>query len=329
MQITVIFGEGLKDTGGIANRPGLVLTTITDRAGRKTRRWTRPSMGGDHMAPKSGDLHPAELHNAAHAHAGGGAYLAEAPDIHGAPLYVPHEHPHEAWDRHRAAIAQRIGDVGDTGDGHLKIATWGNDHAFTADEVAAVAAEAKPRWVEALHGIAKSVPGAEATMGENDKHATKAVDGIRRKIEKKAQARRERGLPVDEAAMRELAHKGVGDAVRGSIVVDTPEQLGDVVRAAQARFRAMGGDMVVDNKWAQPTDTGYAAVHADVYIPTSKGPVRAELQFHPRAMLAPKGQSHGIYEVTRQTGFNGNHEHYNKASKLVWLAAMRRLHKES
>ena len=81
---------------------------------------------------------------------------------------------------------------------------------------------------------------------------------------------------VDPAAMKlptaPQILRTIDDSVRGTIVTDTPEQLGDAIRRFRSSVEASGGRVEVDNKWNNNDNpTGYVGVHTKVLMKTPSG----------------------------------------------------------
>ncbi len=101
----------------------------------------------------------------------------------------------------------------------------------------------------------------------------------------------------------------MSDAVRGTIIADTPEQISKAADALRARVHAMGGKLRIDNKFREGVRNRnpYRAVHADILspIPGTDRMIRSEVQlqlrdFHDGTMESPKEQVHKIYELARE-----------------------------
>jgi len=183
----------------------------------------------------------------------------------------------------------------------------------SADSLAQLVADAKataPAFMKMARDAAKSAGGnSEALFGEHDQHVTKKAPSLAKKIGKKTRGAFEKlkKAGVDPAAMKlptaPQILRTIDDSVRGTIVTDTPEQLGDAIRRFRSSVEASGGRVEVDNKWDNNDNpTGYVGVHTKVLMKTPSGrDILSELQFHLRSVYdgteaSPKDTSHGIYK---------------------------------
>jgi hypothetical protein len=191
----------------------------------------------------------------------------------------------------RNALAARIGLV--HGNAEPKESrTWKNT-ATSVDALAEDAKKAEPT-LKSIIADAAEASGGEPNYGPGNAHALKAKDGLRDKVEK-------RGKPLAT----------ISDAVRGTIIVDSPEELGRASEVLTAAVEKAGGKIVYDNKFTYQNPAGYAGLHADVFLPTGDGGmVRSEIQLHLRdinngKMLNedpnnPKEKAHALYELSRK-----------------------------
>ena len=237
-------------------------------------------------------------------------------------VVVPHnpERVWGAWLKEREQLAARIGDTPQGLSQDEAEQKWTNDHSRTEEQLVDLAGRTKPAWTAAVRKIVAAIGGkVEAAFGDGDQHATKGIGSLTRKSKK---IQEEKGLEPTVAVNR-----GVGDAIRGSVIVDTPEELGSAIREAVKLFGHE--NIVVDNKFVgKPNKSGYTAVHCDVWFPDANGTrMKAELQFHMRSFYDGseanvKGQAHKLYEATRET--HKGDAGLTAASHLLFLAGMRR-----
>lgn len=190
----------------------------------------------------------------------------------------------------RQKIADILGDIGDTEDPKFA------NHAASADELLQDAQAAEP-ILRSVVGASARVAGGEANFGPGGKFALKSPESLQRKVRERIETRQQ-----GEA----VVVKGISDAVRGSVLVDTPEQLKKASEAIRAAVEKAGGKIFVDNKFKTPHEFGYGAVHADLLLPAgdSGRMIRAEVQLHLRAvndgtMQSVKESSHKFYELLR------------------------------
>ena len=293
------------------------------------RKETEDRKAAHGAAPHAAELHADEVHAASRA-TGGHRMDHKNLDSKGRPIPVPNHNPHEEWNRHRAIIAARVGKVGDTkAHNDSRLGSWSNgsgEGVTSVPELIELATAAEPGFKDIMHASAGAVAGASTFYGPGDKHAIKGAKRLGEKVEEWAQADLEKGkMPTIESARIRVLRQEVSDCLRGSVLVDHPEQIAHVVESLREHARAVGADITVENKWNNDHKGAYTAVHARLYIPSENGPIRTEVQIHPRALIEPKEEMHKVYDVTRAKGFSGDKDTYNASSKLVWTAGMKRL----
>lgn len=116
------------------------------------------------------------------------------------------------------------------------------------------------------------------------------------------------------------AVKMVGDAVRGSIVVDRREHIAPAAAALRSQIEANGGRIVFDNKFEHPNKFGYVAVHGDGLLKAPLGAqIRAEFQIHLRAIN--DGTPNSVKETARQIYCDA------EAGKISEAEAVRKIHR--
>lgn len=190
----------------------------------------------------------------------------------------------------RQKIADILGDVGDTEDPKFA------NHAGSVAELLEDAQAAEP-LLRSVVGASAQAAGGDANFGPGGKFALKSPESLQRKVRDRTEARQQGEADVV---------KGISDAVRGSVLVDTPEQLKKASEAIRAAVEKAGGKIFVDNKFKTPHEFGYGAVHADLLLPAgdSGRMIRAEVQLHLKAvndgtMQSVKESSHKFYELIR------------------------------
>ncbi|MBW2456929.1 MAG: hypothetical protein JRI68_20615 [Deltaproteobacteria bacterium] len=216
-----------------------------------------------------------------------------------------------AMNRARDNTRKKIGDV-DIGD--PKDAKKWRNTANSADGLAADAKATEPLLREIVDDSAKAA-GGTSNYGPDDAFATKSKKSMLRK-------HNDKGTPYNE----------MSDAVRGTVIVDKPEQVGPAIDALQKKVDAAGGKLIVDNKFNGPNDVGYSAVHADLELPTPDGgTVRSEVQVHLKSLhdgtpTSIKESSHKIYDVTREAEKFGlsdaASQNATAASQNLWLQGL-------
>ena len=271
---------------------------------------------------EAGAISRAEM-EAAVAPLGGGVW---DPDL---KVVIPNDPQQVAahWNALKERTAQRIGDVPKGNPAGRK--TWTNDHKRTAEGLHELATDTAGAWMQSLRGVATVVPGSAANFGPGDRFAVKSTESLNRKVSLLAGAE---GVSADQ-----IINGAIADSVRGTIVVNSPEDIGQVIRAAVDKFGAE--NVCIDNKWGKAGySSGYVGLHASVRFPDAQGTtIKGELQIHARAMNngtadTPKEQAHTIYEVTRAKGAASHpsiQRHGTRkieaASQLLFAAAMARM----
>ena len=156
---------------------------------------------------------------------------------------------HKAWKRVKDEISQLIGEI------HPKHSTqtfsWRNS-ATDAKTLLQDAMRAKPLFRHALRMLAARV-GGQANFGPGGKYATKTYESLRKKIRDDA---RMEGIGRTQAAAK------IGDALRGTIIVDSPVQFRQTVQEVNAWVESQGGKVVWKNVFAEERPNGYVAAHA-------------------------------------------------------------------
>jgi len=254
-------------------------------------------------------------------------YKGEEPPA--SPIYtaiVPSEPKRlrGVWAKAALKMANLMGVGSSPVEAMMEEKTWRNNSGGQAIETPealhALAKSCEKPWIAAVRSIATAA-GGDANFGPGDAFAVKGLGGIKRKTAKKMA---DRG--VDQAT---VLQGGLGDAVRATILADRAQDVGAAVRKAQAHFEAMGGKMIVDNKFhPPPNSTGYVGVHADVLFPApGGGMIKAELQFHPKAINSGdrkcvKEQSHALYEKSRGGESAAVKARYDSAQMMLFTAGM-------
>ena len=168
--------------------------------------------------------------------------------------------------------------------------------AVNADQLVADAKAVAPEFEQIVRDAAVST-GTAANFGPGDAFMLKKRDSLDAKVKKKAS---DKGL--DEKSIVQ----GFGDAVRGTLIAETPEALGDSVRAVAKDAKARGFTVEIENKYSSEAfgadPSGYGGVHMKLGLKTNSGrTVLAELQFHPATlhdgtMKSVKETSHANYK---------------------------------
>jgi HK97 family phage portal protein len=204
--------------------------------------------------------------------------------------------------------------------------------ATTVEELLADAREVAPAYKRLVEQAAKE-SGSEASLGKVDpkdpsfEYLNEHADGTHmlkapRSLEPKVgrvRAEENYGPDVTDAT---IVSRELKDAVRGTLISDTPESLGSAVRSVRQQAERDGLAVTIKNRFEDNAKTGYAAVHMTLQMQTPSGrPVMTELQFHLRQAYdgnqgSPKDNSHGLYKPDPKT--NRITSQSAAAQKLIW-----------
>lgn len=210
----------------------------------------------------------------------------------------------------RKQIAATLAGIGDTERQDFR-------NSATSIEELLSDAQASEQSLRDLVGASAAASGGEANFGPGGRFALKSPDSLRRKVQARII---ERGGTEADIAAR------ISDAVRGSVLVDTPAQLKQSAEALRAAVGKAGGKVFVDDKFQGDNPYGYGGIHADLQIPVpgTNRFISAEVQLHLRAvndgtMASVKEQAHKIYELSREGRADGRMA--RAASLLMFMSA--------
>lgn len=127
----------------------------------------------------------------------------------------------------------------------------------------------------------------------------------------------------------------IGDVLRGSIIVETPEQVASLIEEIGAQIEAEGGSYYVKNFWSdpKPLSKGYVGAHMRARICVNpEAPehlrryINVEIQFHLKDIMdgrkgCAKEVAHLVY---KQEAGQDIASDLTSASQLLYLTAMRR-----
>lgn len=208
------------------------------------------------------------------------------------------------WSTHKASVAAALGEVEEKS---IEIVTQWRNRDSNKDTITAVegllstAAELAPLYKAWAMRIVGRVPGAAFEAGPDDKYLLKSTHSTERKVQSRvAHSGRDEAYLVARFS----------DALRSTIVVDTAEQMREVLHAMAA---ATTGDSTtssiqVENKFAAGVSyaSGYVGVHTNMlFASTSSGAaVVVETQVHLRSIMdgteeCPKHYTHLFYQIER------------------------------
>jgi HK97 family phage portal protein len=307
-------------------------------AGRRSQRAfcpTGPGGGVDNSCSArkgtAADVSVASLEKHAERVAGGsyidgGITSEDFPDGAVVPRDVERLRTHHAEVKRE--LAERIGVAS------VKATDMGNA-ASMVEELLADARAVAPAFKSLTETAAKD-SGSEVSFGTADPknnahdylrehafgtHMLKIPDSVAGKVPR---IRNEDGYGP-ETPDSDIVQRYLKDTVRGTLISDTPEALGDAVRSVQRQAEDAGLKVGIKNRFEDAAKTGYGAVHMTLQMQTPAGrPIMTELQFHLRAAYdgnagSPKDNSHGLYKPDPKT--NSVSEASAAAQMLIWSRA--------
>ena len=210
----------------------------------------------------------------------------------------------------RIALGKRIGAV--QSDANFKE----ENSATTVKQLTADAASVSEQFQNMMDEAARGV--GEVNYGENACCMLKSEKSLDVKI---AKYMRQSNITEGEAVA------AIPDAIRGSIIVQTPEGLGDAARSFGESVRASGGSIKFNNMFDAESPSGYLGVHAIVKLKTKDGGfLNSEVQFHLKAvhdgtMKSIKERSHKLFEKTRTGELSTGKAAAATAAMLLLFAA--------
>jgi len=192
----------------------------------------------------------------------------------------------------RSYLYQKIGDIFPQWSG-LEIGfNTAKDYNHLQKDAKAVA----PKFIENIKIISKN-SGAEPYFGPGDCFALKKAGSLKRKIIQYSRLRR---ISVEQATQQ------IGDALRGTIIVDHEEQIQDLIRKVNEWVSQEEGNVVWKNGFLEGRDDGYVGIHGKILLPfigpkRERREVQCELQVHFRSILygsmdCRKERMHNLYK---------------------------------
>jgi len=166
--------------------------------------------------------------------------------------------------------------------------------------------------------------GVIAYFGPHDRNLVKTRDSITRKVRLDAAAL---DLSEEEAVAK------IGDALRGTLVVDDLGKISHVIAELMKYVEDKGAKIAFKNLWAEERESGYVGIHAKILFPVSASQrfffkrqfILAEMQIHLDSIVdgtdkCAKERAHMLYEHVRLEDVNLFN--LSAASKLLFLTAM-------
>jgi len=202
--------------------------------------------------------------------------------------------------------------------------TWKKDKwVNSATDIQALRADAEffaPTFVASCRSISKKF-GATANFGPGDQFALKKEASLQRKILSNSI---EEGISIPTATQR------IGDALRGTIIIDYPEQAAEIINEINEWAQREGGKAAWKNVFLEDRESGYVGIHGKIYFhfTNSEGEERellSELQIHFRSIAdgtetSRKERMHLLYETERAMGPSSSLA--AKVSKLSFLSGL-------
>lgn len=223
------------------------------------------------------------------------------------------------WEHSKNKIARAIGILPHPTNTESRL--WTNS-ANSEKELLDHSNKLAPFFKDMCNQVALTV-GGNANFGPGDKYIVKAPDSLHRKI---AQDAHVMGISESDSLSK------IGDALRGTLVVEKPEQIQQVAKEIIKKVEENQGKVVFKNLWEEDRQSGYVGVHAKIFLPLAKeGPdskktLIVELQIHLKNIMdgteeCVKERSHIIYNQVRTGAVNT--AELASASKLLFLTALR------
>ena len=199
------------------------------------------------------------------------------------------------WKQTKDRIARLIGPVPSSSE--TESALWENS-SRTVDELLQDAHAKDPTFKREFQEIARQ-KGVIANFGPGNEFSVKSRASLIDKVDRYAKALE---VSKTEAVMK------IGDALRGTIIVDAVEKIPEIIALIADYADKQGAKVVFNNLWAEDRESGYVGIHAKLLLPvTQEGGVRylmAEMQIHLDSMvdgtaMSAKERAHLIYENVR------------------------------
>jgi Region found in RelA / SpoT proteins len=200
----------------------------------------------------------------------------------------------QEWLQCKNDIAKRIGYLFPRPSKNSE--AWENS-ARTADELIHDAENMSVYFREKCTQIAEKVNGV-ANFGVKDQSIVKSKENILRKVKKISRAK---GISEEEAIAK------VRDALRGTIIVEYPEQIPAVTEAIKEFAVSQKREITFLNIWEDARLSGYVGVHAKMLLPIyennnkTERNIIIEIQIHLKCLMdgtknCAKERTHPFYE---------------------------------
>lgn len=225
----------------------------------------------------------------------------------------------ERWTQYKKEIAEEIGSINPSASKESSL--WENS-ARSVEDLLRDAKQAAPLFRAGCFQIAKET-SSEPYFGPGGREIIKGKKSLTRKVLQDADIA---GISQEEATQK------IRDALRGTLIADSPEQVSLIAAKIQDFVKRQGGELIFKNFWQdKERKNGYVGVHAKILLPfyvahqgeTLKKIIIAEIQIHLRSfmdgtMRSAKEREHRIYEKVRKEEVD--EEAIASASMLIYLS---------
>jgi hypothetical protein len=223
------------------------------------------------------------------------------------------------WLNYKNEIAARIGTIAPSPT--KESASWRNS-AKSIHQLIKDAQLAAPAFKKMCLCISNHT-GCKVNFGIKNQCMIKGEKSINRKVHES----------ITEGLSREEAVGRVRDALRGTLIAETPEQIQVVIHTLKDFAYANGIQIVFINVWEENRPSGYVGIHAKMLFPisdqnefTSQRNIIAELQIHLHCIMdgtmeSVKEREHLLYDKMRKGGVDP--EIQTAASTLLYLTALK------
>jgi len=231
----------------------------------------------------------------------------------------------EEWEFFRKSIATRIGTLSTGNINESK--KWHND-AVTIESLMEHAKIAAPYFKDMCLSIAQKT-GTTANFGIDNHNLLKHKISIQRKVDEAIEA----GISRQEAVAT------LRDAVRGTLIVDQPEQIPVIVEELKLAVSKIMREAIFINIWEEQRPSGYVGVHAKILFPVYDpnnikiaGNIIAEVQIHLRCIMdgtvtCVKDRLPSLYDPRMEVDIDRHIQ--SAASKLLYLSAIKQCPKKA
>lgn len=224
------------------------------------------------------------------------------------------------WKKTKDYIAYLIGPLSSSFSGES--GSWENS-SRSVDHLLQDAHQISPIFKNDFQKIA-SRTNTVANFGPGDRFIVKTKESLVNKVNRDAITYK---TSMAEAVIQ------IGDALRGTMIVDDLEKIPLVIAEMTQYIDFIGGKITFKNLWTEDRESGYVGIHARILFPLGNGEnekearyILAEMQIHLESMvdgsdMSAKERAHLIYENVRENSENNSLE-LSAASKLLFLTAM-------